>query len=108
MSRMTLQQWQERNVPRLSKASIKQRRMELISKAVRKYMLDKGFVIKKPPKEKKVWAYKYAVLTGTVLAHTRSEARAEVKKATGYKTLNLPLTLYTVDGPEPTVGTTVA
>lgn len=111
MSRNTLREWQERNVPRLSKASIKQKRAELMAKAVKKYLFDKGVVVKKPPKEKKSWIFEYGQFVGGVLAHTRSEARAEIKKVVRVKSLDPTLLRYLEiereqqnAGPEPTTG----
>ena len=98
MSRMTRTQWEDRHRRVPDKATIQR----ALWREVRRRMLEAGVIQRKPPKEKKTWFFDYDGRQGEVSAHTRSEARAEVKRITGSKKLHLPLVLYVVaDDPGP-------
>lgn len=90
MSRMTKTQWEDRHRRVPDKATLQR----ALWREVRRRMLEAGVIKRKPPKEKKEWLWNYDGRHGAVFAHTRSEARSEVKKQVGK--LKLPLVLYVV------------
>lgn len=88
MSRMTRTQWEDKHRRPPDKETLKR----ALWREVRRRLLEKGIIERKPPKAKKEWLWVYDGRHGSVWAHTRSDARGEVKKQVGK--LKLPLVLY--------------
>lgn len=64
-----------------SKAS-KRDQLEYLNRVIKRMNKAAGYDTAKKPA---TWSYDVEGQTGTVVAHTRSEARAEIKKALGWK-----------------------
>lgn len=96
MHRMSLQEWQERNTPRVSKATAKAQYITRVRREVVKRLLAGGYITKRPAKVKKRWQFTLGgadvETAGFVNAHTRSEARCEIKRVLNVK--HLPLGIH--------------